>query len=94
MKPFDWNPGKNLLLKTLRGLDFNDIITAFNEDGLIDAINHPNQKKYQGQKIFIVKINKYCYSIPFVETEEKIFLKTIIPDRKATKKYLKKGKSI
>jgi hypothetical protein len=35
-----------------------------------------------------VEINNYVYLVPFVETEKEIFLKTIIPSRKATKKYL------
>ena len=28
------------------------------------------------------------YLVPFVESEEEIFLKTIIPSRKATKQYI------
>jgi len=34
--------------------------------------------------MFIVYISNYAYLLPFVETE--MFLKTIIPSRKATKK--------
>jgi len=41
------------------------------------------------QKMFIVEINNYAYLVPFVENEKEIFLKTIIPSRKATKEYLK-----
>jgi len=48
---------------------------------------HENAK-YVGQKIFVININNYAYLVPFVEDEEKVFLKTIIPSRKATKKYL------
>jgi len=33
-------------------------------------------------------IGNYAYLVPFVETESEIFLKTIIPSRKATRKYL------
>ena len=40
--------------------------------------------------MFIININNYAYLVPFVEDEKEIFLKTIIPSRKATKKYLKK----
>jgi hypothetical protein len=53
------------------------------------VLEHPNQKKYQGQKIFVVQVENYVYLVPFVETESEIFLKTIIPSRKATRKYLK-----
>jgi len=55
---------------------------------LLDVIKHPNKDKYPNQKIFIVEINDYAYMIPYVESEEEVFLKTIIPSRKATKKYL------
>ena len=40
--------------------------------------------------MFVVEINHYVYLVPFVEAGEKIFMKTIIPSRKATKKYLVK----
>ena len=36
----------------------------------------------------MVKIENYIYSVPYIEDKEKIFLKTIIPNSKATKKYL------
>jgi hypothetical protein len=91
MKPFEWNADKNLLLKFRRGIGFDDASRAILSDKLIATINHPNQQKYPGQQVFIVEINNYCYTIPFVESADVIFLKTVIPDRKATKKYLKKG---
>jgi hypothetical protein len=55
---------------------------------ILDIVEHPSQEKYKGQRIFIVNINHYAYLVPFVESEKEIFLKTIIPSRKATKKYL------
>lgn len=60
-------------------------------EGLLDILDHPNRKKYAHQKIYIVEISEYVYFIPSVEDEEKIFLKTIIPSRKYTKKYIEKG---
>ncbi len=92
MKPFEWNSDKNLWIKTLRGLNFEDVVKAINQDRLLDTIPHSNQKKYPGQKMYIIQINNYCCVVPFIETKEKIFLKTIYPSRLATKKYLKKGK--
>jgi hypothetical protein len=55
---------------------------------VLDIVEHLNQEKYRNQRIFIVNINNYAYLVPFVENEQEIFLKTIIPGRKATKKYL------
>ncbi len=92
MKPFDWNEEKNAKLKAERGIGFEDVEAAILSGRLLDTISHYNLQKYPGQQILIVRINNYCYSIPFIENSEAIFLKTIIPDRKATKKYLKKGK--
>jgi hypothetical protein len=37
----------------------------------------------------VVQVDNYIYLVPFIETESDIFLKTIIPSRKATRKYLK-----
>jgi hypothetical protein len=37
--------------------------------------------------MFVVWIEDNAYLIPFVEDNEKTFLKTIIPSRKATKIY-------
>ena len=46
-----------------------------------------SQQKYPGQKILMVQVDDYVYAIPFVESDTEIFLKTIIPSRKATKQY-------
>jgi hypothetical protein len=51
------------------------------------GMGHPNSTKYPNQKVFLVKIDTYIYSVPYVEDKDKIFLKTIIPNSKATKKY-------
>lgn len=89
MKYFDWSEEKNLLLKKERGISFEDIKVAVESGKLLDAFDHPNQQRYPGQKILIVEIDDYVYQVPYVREEEKVFLKTIIPSRKATKKYLK-----
>ncbi|OGE88324.1 MAG: toxin [Candidatus Doudnabacteria bacterium RIFCSPLOWO2_02_FULL_49_13] len=88
MKYFDWSVDKNIQLIDSRGIGFEYIIIALNEGRLLDILEHPNSKKYLNQKIFVVEINHYAYLVPFVEDDKKIFLKTIIPSRKATKKYL------
>jgi len=40
--------------------------------------------------IFVVELEGYAYLVPFVETEDEVSLKTIIPSRKATKYYLRR----
>ena len=46
------------------------------------------QERYPNQLISVVIVNNYAYLVPYVESEENVFLKTIIPSRKATKKYI------
>lgn len=88
VKPFRWNDEKNTLLQADRGISFEVVVTAIAEDKLLDAIEHPNQEKYPAQRIFVVEIDRYVYMVPFVESDDEIFLKTIIPSRKLKKKYL------
>jgi len=75
-------------LKQEREVSFEDVIIAIEEGNLLDILGHHNPKRYSHQKIFVVAISGYVYLVPFVEDEEKIFLKTIIPSRKATKRYI------
>jgi len=88
MKYYDWSDEKNELLKKTRGVLFEQVVLAIVSGDLIDRVKHPNPRKYPNQKVFLVAIENYVYSIPYVEDGEKIFLKTIIPNRKATKEYL------
>ncbi len=89
MKYFSWNEEKNQLLKEERQISFEDVVFYISQGFLLDVLEHPNQEKYQGQKIFVVEIDEYAYLVPFIEGEQEIFLKTIIPSRKATRTYLK-----
>ena len=88
MKLFDWDDEKNGWLKRERGVTFEEIVFHLTHGGLLDVIDHPNPKKYPGQRIFIINVEGYAYVVPFVETDERFFLKTIIPSRKMTKQYL------
>ncbi len=88
MKYFSWNNEKNQLLKAERNISFEEVVFRIEKKQVLDIVEHPNQEQYKGQKIFIINIHNYAYLVPFVESKEGIFLKTIIPSRKATKKYL------
>ena len=93
MKYFSWNEDKNEILREERQISFEDVVFYIEQGFLLDVLEHPNQEKYQGQKIFVVEIDEYAYLVPFVEDEREIFLKTIIPSRRATRKYLKGNES-
>ena len=88
MKPYDWNDEKNEWLRQVRGIRFEDVVFHLAHGGLLDTIEHPNQRQYSGQRIFIVNVEGYACLVPFVESEESFFLKTIIPSRKMTKLFL------
>ncbi|NOX19867.1 MAG: DUF4258 domain-containing protein [Nitrospirae bacterium] len=88
MKYFDWSNTKNEKLKKERNISFEEIVLHIMQGDLLDIIEHPNRSKYPGQNIFIVKVNDYVYLVPYVEDEETVFLKTVIPSRKMTKRYL------
>jgi len=87
-KIFNWNSKKNQQLRDERGVSFEDIVLNIYLGNELDIYEHPNKEKYPNQKISVVLVEDYVYLVPFVETEEEIFLKTIIPSRKATKQYL------
>ena len=88
---FEWNSAKNQLLKRERGISFEDVVFAINSGNLLDVVSHPNDVAYPNQSIYVVKANDYVYLIPFVTNEDETrFLKTIIPSRKATKRYLRR----
>ena len=90
-KYFDWNREKNELLKSEREICFEEVVEAITGGQVLSKEKHTNQKKYPNQQIYTVEIRGYAYLVPFVEDEDKIFLKTIIPSRKATRKFLIKG---
>lgn len=88
MKFYDWDPAKNEKLKKERDISFEDIIFHILNGNEVDLFEHPNQEKYPGQMVSVVLVDGYAYLVPFVESETTIFLKTIIPSRKATKQYV------
>ena len=88
MITYNWNNEKNLLLKKERNFSFEQIVAHIGSGDLLDIVKHPNKAKFAHQKILIVKIEEYVIAVPFVQNDNERFLKTIIPRRKLTKKYL------
>jgi hypothetical protein len=87
-KTIKWNEEKNKQLLIERGISFNQVYEKLKIVDIIDDIFHPNSKKYSNQRIFVIEIENYIYLVPYVETENEIFLKTIYPSRKFSKIYL------
>lgn len=87
----EFNREKNLILKETRGVDFEDVIDAYECGQVLDDLkskNHPQQR------ILVIRIKEYVYAVPYVMDRKKkvIFLKTIYPSRVLVKKYIKEKK--
>ncbi len=91
MKFVAWDPEKNERLKIERGISFEDVMDAIVEGNIIVVLKNKNKERYIHQRVFVVNIDDYAYCIPFVEGDDNMFLKTIYPSRKHTKKYIEKG---
>jgi len=88
---FEWDEGKNNKLKRERKVSFEKIARIINSGGLIDILDHPNQKKYPGQKLLIININGYAWVVPAERRGNRLRLITAYPSRKYTKRYLGAG---
>jgi len=89
MKTIRWDEQKNEWLKQNRGLGFEQVAVLIEQGQVLEVVDHPDQRKYPKQKMAIVEIDGYACLVPYVDDENDVFLKTIIPSRKATKKYLR-----
>jgi hypothetical protein len=88
VKYFSWDDAKNAKLRTDRGIGFEDVVFHIERGDLLDILEYPNPDSFAGQRIFVVRRENYVYLVPFAEDEHTVFVKTIIPSRKATKQYL------
>lgn len=87
MKPLRWNAEKNEELQRTRGVSFEEVAYHIERGRVLDVRRHPNVKRYGHQRIFVIELETYVHLVPFVEDDECIFLKTIIPSRKAKKEF-------
>ena len=87
MKTIRWHHDKNEKLKRERHVSFEEVVYHIEQGDIVDITLHPNQEKYPGQQMYIIRLRGYLHLVPFVETEDEIFLKTIIPSRKAEREY-------
>lgn len=86
-KVIRWNEEKNQLLQLQRNVSFEQVLDKIEEGDILDRLDHPNCDKYPNQEIFVIAIGEYVWYIPFVKTDEEIFLKSIIPSRKLKAQY-------
>jgi len=84
---YEWDPEKNERLKTARNISFEKILFHLARGDVWKLADHPDQESYPGQKIYFVIVDERIYLVPHVVEKDYIFLKTIIPSRKATRAY-------
>ena len=89
----EWNyafdPEKNARLVEERGINFEQIIALIEGGKLIQVLEHPDKAKYPNQLLYEIDVDGYVYVVPVVKEGRLLFLKTIYPSRKATKKRIK-----
>lgn len=88
MGVFRWDAAKNEKLLQERGVSFEEVALAIDQGRLLDVVGNPNRRKYGDQRMFVVEIRRYAYAVPFVDRGGEVFLKTIFPSRKLTRRYL------
>ncbi len=82
MKTVRWNPLKSRRLKRTRGVSFEELMFA----RLVAVKQHPSRAQ---QRLMLFEHAGYIWVVPFVETEQELFLKTLFPSRKYTALYRK-----
>jgi uncharacterized DUF497 family protein len=87
---YAFDPEKNAWLIRERGISFEQIIALIEGGKLIQVLEHRDKGRYPDQLLYEVDVHGYVYVVPVVREGRTLFLKTIYPSRKATRK-LRKG---
>ena len=88
VKYFSWSLEKNEKLRQERGVGFEEIVFHIERGDILDILEHPNPTRYPAQRVLIIDVDDSASVVPFIEDEGEVFLKTIIPSRKMTRRYL------
>ena len=79
-------------LPVARDIGFEEYIAAIENGKLLEVVQNPSSN-HPSQKMFVIKIEGYAYCVPFTETAETVFLKTVFPSRRMTELYLAENKN-
>ena len=82
------NPEKNIELMLERGVSFEEILSSLEQGGLLTVLDHPNRWTYPNQQIWVAKLRDYAHLVSLARPKDKLFSKTIMPSRAATKLHL------
>ncbi len=87
MLEYIWDNAKDELLQLQRHISFDDVKYRLTSGDLLDDIQHPNQERYPGQRLYIVRINNRAWVVPHRRTARYVFLYTAYPSEKFTRIY-------
>jgi uncharacterized DUF497 family protein len=83
-----WDDAQNNRLRAGRGIGFEDAVFHIERGDLLDILENHHPDRNPSHRVFVVRRDDDVYLVPFAEDEHTVFLRTIIPSRKATKRYL------
>lgn len=80
MKPLRWSPDKSRLLREVRGVGFEQLVTS-------RFVGVEGHGKRANQHLMLFEFRDHIWVVPFVEADDHFFLKTAFPSRKRTREY-------
>ena len=86
-RDYAFDSQRNAWLKTEHGISFEQIIFLIESSKPIQVLEHPNAERYPNQLLYEVDVDGYVHVVPVVREGRILFLKTIYPSRKATRRY-------
>ena len=87
MPEYVWDEAKDRLLQDQRRISFDDIKYRLTSEDLLDDIPNPDQERYTGQRLYIIRINNLAWVVPYRQTTRYVFLYTAYPSEKFTRIY-------
>lgn len=91
VKRIEWDEDKNKQLQIERNLSFEAVVIAIEQGKLLDIVPNPSSN-HAHQNVLVVEIDNYLVLVPFIEDEEKIFLKTAFRSRKVMRDHKRRTK--
>ena len=82
-----WDESKNEWLKAHRGISFEAIAAAIENDRLLGDVDHPGPNR-KHQRMFVVDLEGYACAVPYVIDGNTAFLKTAFRSRNMQKRYM------
>jgi hypothetical protein len=82
-----WNEDKNEWLKTHRGISFEAVVAAIENDRLLGDVDHPGPNR-KHQRMLVVELDGYACAVPYVVDGITVFLKTAFRSRDMQKRFM------